>query len=362
MLGNKQSDSRLARYLLGGGSQAERDSLESKYFEDEEEFEAMLIAEDELVDAYARGELSGDERRRFEKVFLASPEGRERVNFALALAGAVSDARPVKPPVAPVVETPSLWTLLWTRGWAPRLAAAAASIALIAVPWLLVERSLMKAELNRLHSEQQALNAKAGEAESRAAAEQLKNAELRAQLEAQQPKPVKPEEQPRSVQPRDSSTHVASVPRKKNPEPVTNVADATLGNQFSLLTQPAPANSESFDLTSGTVRGTGGHANTLRVNRKTKFVMLRLTPQSVAQLITPYESYRAAIETPEGKPVWNVDSFGSGNGNKVYARIGLPAVPAERLTPGYYFVRLEGKRADGAFEKLAEYSFRIVKK
>ncbi|HYK21736.1 MAG TPA: hypothetical protein VEV42_13425, partial [Pyrinomonadaceae bacterium] len=97
MSGKTQAEGRLTQYLLGKLSEAERESIESEFFADEDAFEQTLIAEDELVDAYARDELPAKERTQFEETFLNSVAARERVQFARALAGAVSDARQTVP-------------------------------------------------------------------------------------------------------------------------------------------------------------------------------------------------------------------------------------------------------------------------
>src|ERR1044072_6316177 len=110
----------------------------------------MLIAEDELVDAYAHGELSDQERGQFEKNFLTSARGRDRVQFSRALAGAVSDARPVR-----VSDSPSFFASLWAV-LTPRVRVAATAFALvlvIAFAWLLVERRRMRTELQGLRAE-----------------------------------------------------------------------------------------------------------------------------------------------------------------------------------------------------------------
>jgi hypothetical protein len=69
---------------------AEREHIELEYFENEDAFEEMLTAEDDLIDAYASGELTGDERRKFEQRFVTSLRGRDRVHFARAFADTVS--------------------------------------------------------------------------------------------------------------------------------------------------------------------------------------------------------------------------------------------------------------------------------
>jgi hypothetical protein len=77
---------------LGDVSGSERELLEAEYFSDDEAFQKMLSAEDDLIDAYARGELSTEQRRLFEKQFLSSADGCERLRFARTLAEAVGEA------------------------------------------------------------------------------------------------------------------------------------------------------------------------------------------------------------------------------------------------------------------------------
>ena len=90
------SETKRVQYLLGLSAPAERELIESEYFEDEHAFQEMLAAEDDLMDAYARGELAGEERRRFEMRFMSSLRGRERVQFARAFTGTVSPTRSVE--------------------------------------------------------------------------------------------------------------------------------------------------------------------------------------------------------------------------------------------------------------------------
>jgi hypothetical protein len=75
----------MTRYLLGELSEQEQAALEEKYFSDPQVFNEVLRVESELVDAYARGQLSTEMRERFEQSYLKHPARRERVEFARAL-------------------------------------------------------------------------------------------------------------------------------------------------------------------------------------------------------------------------------------------------------------------------------------
>ena len=81
-----------ARYLLGELSEQEQTELEEAYFADDDLFERFLVVKDDLVDAYARGDLIGQKRARFEQHFLASEPRRERVEAARGFIRAVTAA------------------------------------------------------------------------------------------------------------------------------------------------------------------------------------------------------------------------------------------------------------------------------
>ena len=75
----------LTRYLLGELSEDERTALEEQYIADPNIFGEVARAESDLVDDYVRGKLAPEAHERFERVYLARPQRRERVKFAEAL-------------------------------------------------------------------------------------------------------------------------------------------------------------------------------------------------------------------------------------------------------------------------------------
>ncbi|HEX2164236.1 MAG TPA: hypothetical protein VHM02_09825, partial [Thermoanaerobaculia bacterium] len=85
---NPSQDDRASRYLLGLLSEGERERWEEALLHDRHAFEATLTAEDDLIDAYARGELARRERSAFERSFLVREGIAERLAFARALATA----------------------------------------------------------------------------------------------------------------------------------------------------------------------------------------------------------------------------------------------------------------------------------
>jgi hypothetical protein len=146
----------IKRYLLGELSEAEQAALEDEYFGDEFKYDRLCKAEDELLDAAARGSLSEDDRERFERSYLANPQRRRHVMFAKALAQVVDENRAAKraalqtaggerierhepgPPwLSPLARLP--------RGLRFALSTTAALIIVLGGTWLVIENSRLRA-------------------------------------------------------------------------------------------------------------------------------------------------------------------------------------------------------------------------
>lgn len=85
----------LSRYLLGQVSPQERDGVEDQFLANDDLFEELVAAENDLIDAYVQRRLSGEDQKQFESYFLNSPERRERVDFAKALANYGSETKAI---------------------------------------------------------------------------------------------------------------------------------------------------------------------------------------------------------------------------------------------------------------------------
>lgn len=107
------SDRQLVDYLLNRLPPGDLERLEEASIVDDDVAARLRIVEHDLVDAYARGSLTGDTLAQFEQHYLVSPRRREQVQFARKL------VRAIDRPAQPVPAAPRPW-LGWT------LAAAAA--------------------------------------------------------------------------------------------------------------------------------------------------------------------------------------------------------------------------------------------
>ena len=82
---NSEEREAIRQYLLGGMPGAELTELEERILTDDNFYEELLIAEDELIDQYLVGALSQPERNGFVSHFLCTDERREKVRFSKTL-------------------------------------------------------------------------------------------------------------------------------------------------------------------------------------------------------------------------------------------------------------------------------------
>jgi hypothetical protein len=92
--GNRPPDDELlVRYLLGTLAEPDAEPLDERSIADDEFALRLRAVENDLIDSYARGELTGPRRGQFEAAYLESPHRRERVAFARALAAVQPERR-----------------------------------------------------------------------------------------------------------------------------------------------------------------------------------------------------------------------------------------------------------------------------
>ena len=97
-------------YLLGTLEADRRVKLEERLLCEPEVYEELLVVEEELIDQYLAGELSGSERQQFEGYFLITAERQKNLRFGKLLKRYVDShpqlaANKEIPPVVRMVET-----------------------------------------------------------------------------------------------------------------------------------------------------------------------------------------------------------------------------------------------------------------
>jgi CHAT domain-containing protein len=85
-----EDDVLIRRYLLGQLSEDEREHVEKRLMTDNELYDRVLLAEDEMVEEYLQGKLPERDRQAFEASYLATADGREQLSFEQGLRKYVS--------------------------------------------------------------------------------------------------------------------------------------------------------------------------------------------------------------------------------------------------------------------------------
>jgi hypothetical protein len=156
-------DDELIRYLLGDLSEDEAERLDEQSVVDDEFAERLRLVEDELIDAYASGRMTGDRRKQFETHYLASPRRRERVTFAKGLLEAVDDESRRWTPPATATRSIVAW-----KPWA----LAAAVLLCVAAGWLAVQQAQLRTALDDTRQRLVAADRRASDLSAQLASEQ----------------------------------------------------------------------------------------------------------------------------------------------------------------------------------------------
>jgi hypothetical protein len=305
------------RYLLGTLSDEERDQLEQRYFSDDAEFEYIEIAEDDLIDQYVRGELVSDERDRFAVVASNSPRLLERVEFARLLSRKTAPSSSQNVTAAP--PQPRWWQSVLPAGGRPARLAFGFGGLVVLLSGLLIGSAWYKVreDAEAIAAREAALEQRRQEIERHAAESKAKNDEWASALQSREVQ----------LQARELSL------KSETPD------------------RPASELIAVLNLRSGSMRSEGPGSEALLTQNTSR---IRLNLELVD---SDYNRYRAVVFTPDVKPVSRVQLLTprrTPSGDFLVLQI-----PAKGLTPGNYFVRIEGLTQSGAIEGRYDYQFRL---
>jgi len=136
------SDDHLIRYLLGALPADEVERLDERTVVDDELAERLRVVEDDLVDSYAAGTLTGERLQRFETFYLASPRRRSKAAFAKGLRAAIDRSTHQPRPVQNRATQPA--RQIWHASWWPL---AAAAVLILAIGVLFLQNFTLRREL-----------------------------------------------------------------------------------------------------------------------------------------------------------------------------------------------------------------------
>lgn len=137
----KEQENEIRRYLFGQLPDADEERLELRLLTEPafvEEFDTVV---DEVTDQYVRDELDTGERKGFEKSYLVTPEGKQKVRFTSELLDRAAAER--GPAVVKPIPEPGLFDRIrsFWQVHSLRVAATTAAIAIIAIgAYLLTSR------------------------------------------------------------------------------------------------------------------------------------------------------------------------------------------------------------------------------
>jgi hypothetical protein len=310
------------RYLLGTLTDDERRLFEETYFQDDNAFAEIEFAEDELVDAYVRKQLTADDHERFKRILQNSPRLLSRVQFARMLRQrSVSHAQ-----VSANTSSEAGWfqsRLKSYFGFQPAFQFALASIAALALTASLV----LGLNWWRTRSNSRQLFAE------RSMLEQQKQ-QLEQQLASQKS--------------RTDQLDVEVQNARKTNEQLNQELKETK-DQLSNTQSMFPIVS-AFTLIPGATRG--GNSRELLLSSRVREIQLRLALDR-----DDYASYQVVIKSANGD-LWssrNLRAVGPPSARVISVR-----VPSSKLPPGEYNVSVSGRSpTDNQF--VANYPFRVKK-
>jgi hypothetical protein len=325
----RYSDQLVIDYLLGSLAEEEAERLDELSLTDDEFAARLQSVENDLVDAFARGELRGPRLERFNSFYLSSPARREKVRFASAFQ---TQTVAVKQPDALAdrfVEQSvgSAWHRLGrflfparALGWG---LAAAALLLVAGGGWLVFENLRLQREMHQAQTTLDATEQREKQLQARLAGEQASDTEREKEVE-------------------DLRERIARLERHQS-EPKRSPAPS-LPDQLNIV---------PFAL-SPQLRGATG-IPTISLPPRADYLALELGLES-----GDYPFYRAELRSlSDNRVVWR--------SGRLKARVraeGKALVASLRagiLGPQRYVLAVSGISATGSSEAVASYVFSVAR-
>lgn len=332
----------IRRYLLGTPTADEQQGIELRLLTDPAFFDELSAREDELVDEYASGLLTPAERASFETVFLAAPERRQKLQFALALRRRLDQDAPLPSRERPAAAREKLPT---ARATLPTRRAELPAARTASTPSEVTKAAARaNSEMPRPHPETPRLHpetARANPATTGGFFGRLSPTARRGFASA--------------LVVASATTLLLAVRSARQTPPAAPAAVQRVATQTRQHAEGAGATAAArtlaVTLKPGLLRG--GGEETPRV-AASDHEMIRFT---LLLASAEHAAYQVSVRTFEGAEVGTVESLSaSTEGN-------APAVvfelPASKLAPGDYRVKLSGLRAGRDPENLPGYQFRV---
>ena len=348
---------KMRAFLLGALTEEETELFDELSFTDDRFADALNASEKDLVDAYARGELSDAELESFENHYLASPMRREKAEFAAAFQAFAE--RKTAQTAAEIPELPKKslfagWNFSRRRGFAFQFGLAAATLLFLFLgvwSWLanrrLSEQTIGTKEPpaeefqtppnteNDKQSAAQRRSPEGGSTFEQPPKESILVAQKQSPERLRKPSGLKKqpaEDLPPQTQPKQTPPVISTGSDQPRVEPRVTIA--------SIVLTPA-------------LRGDGSRIAELSISPETAFVDAQLELET-----DEFPAYRVALVDLSNRIWWRSDSLKaqkSGDGKTLTVRF-----PAKNLKPQIYSLVVSGVGAGGAPEQIGSYPFRVA--
>ena len=323
------------QYLLGSLADTEAERYDELSFADNGFNDFLRSVEDDLVDSYVSGELSGDDLERFRDHYLASPRRRSKVDFAKEFRGfvareyadrSVKDDENTKRGYLGIFFLPSLkWGL------------SAASLALVFVcGWLWVQNSRLQLEMSGLAANSNLSLQKQQDLEKQITA--LK--EVAGQTDQEISSATEDRDRlQRELDEARAQSRAVEVNTNVGSRPATRSSAPSVVASFVLMPS---------------LRGSA-QLQRLSIPSNTSRVMLRLKLEP-----NDFNSYSAVLRDPDtGKSLWRNSRLRPlRQGDSASVSI---SIPASLLTSKVYTLSLSGLVHSGPPESFSDYTFQVVR-
>ena len=327
------------RYLLDDLPRRERERLEVGLLTDDNYYDTLTAleseVEDDLIEEYLDGELTGSERENFERIFLNSPERAHKLKVIKDLKdhGTPAPAAETEAPAQKSVKTERPY-----RSWLPAIfqnplfgfsTAAAFGVALVFSGWMWVRS-------NRL--ETQLLEARRQNPTDSVLQEQNEQLNRRHEEHAAHLK-LSEEQRAAAVQ------EIASLKGGQGQEVV----------QPDNGSQPGRGSIAMVVLTAGRRSNENTPVPTLTLRQGVTVARLVVNVERIDP--ADYKRFRAVVQRQSGPEVWRSDDVQlRARGNNARAVLNIPA---DKLTDGQYVGALDGITPDDQTEPVGRYVFRV---
>jgi len=299
----------LRKYLLGDMSADNQDEFELWLMSDNEAYDLLEAAEDDLIDDAVSGRLQGRELDQFNNHFLLAPERRRKLQFGRSFRRLLVAKKPV------AIQAPTVWDrMLDALRYRPAFGYALCAliiVSVIGIGWSILKVASLEQQLN-------------------ATAAQLKNLGqerdgLKGQLDETQSANATLETQLREL-------------------------EAAVGTSQSSTTPPTLL---ALNLIPGLTRSSNDLPKiTITSNNK-------LAQFSLSLLDDNYTAYRAALIDAGGQEIWSRDKLPATTTREGKAVV--VTIPTEVFSTANYSFNLMGVPDSGTPESVASFYFRAVR-